>query len=98
MLALGQTQGQFCSGINRRRLLQVGGASAFGLSLPQLLQAEAGKPAADRKDISVILLWMGGGPSNIDTFDMKPEAPAEIRGEFGSIATKNPSLRICEHL
>ena len=97
MLTLGRTDGQYCSGLNRRALLELGSLSALGLSLPQLLQAESQtRPAKDQ--LSVILLWMGGGPSNIDTFDMKPNAPAEIRGEFNSIETKNPSLRICEHL
>ena len=81
---------------DRRSFLRVGGLSALGLSLPQLLQARAGAPAA--KDINVIQLWMGGGPSNIDTFDMKPDAPAEVRGEFKPIATNVPGVRVCEHL
>lgn len=78
---------------NRRAALQIGGISALGLTLPQLLAARE-----KRDDLNCIVLWMGGGPSNIDTFDMKPDAPAEVRGEFASIPTKIPSLRICEHL
>lgn len=82
--------------IDRRSFLRVGALSAFGLGLPQLL---AGREAAGaRKDVNCILLWMGGGPSNIDTFDMKPDAPAEIRGEFQSVATNVTGVRVCEHL
>lgn len=81
----------------RRALLKIGGLSVFGLSLPQILAAES-QSSREGKAKSVILLWMGGGPSNIDTFDMKPHAPAEIRGEFQSMATNLPGYRICEHL
>jgi hypothetical protein len=84
--------------LGRRAMLQVGGLSALGLGLPGLLAAESKIRPEQRKDLSCILLWMGGGPSNIDTFDMKLDAPAEIRGEFSSIPTNIPSLRICEHL
>jgi uncharacterized protein (DUF1501 family) len=73
-----------------------------GLSLPTLLRLQShGNVAArtrgkDRK--SVILIWLSGGPSHLDTWDPKPDAPAEVRGPFGSIATKVPGVRICEHL
>ena len=91
-----------CSGISRRSFLQIGGLATFGLSLPQFLQAKeseaAGKSPASGKAVSCILLWMQGGPSHIDTFDPKPDAPAEIRGEFGTVATTLPGIRICEHL
>ena len=93
MLSLGKTS----RGVSRRALLKVGGLSLFGLSLPQLLSAQS-PSGRGAKAQNVILLWMGGGPSNIDTFDMKPDAPAEIRGEFQSIDTNLPGLRICEHL
>jgi hypothetical protein len=63
-----------------------------------VLAARAQQPASARRDINCIVLWMGGGPSNIDTFDMKPDAPVEYRGDFNSIATRLPGLRICEHL
>lgn len=85
-------------GLSRRAALRIGGASILGLSLPKLLAAEAQQPADKRRGLSCIVLWMGGGPSNIDTFDMKPDAPAEIRGEFGSIDTNLPGVRVCEHL
>jgi hypothetical protein len=96
MLSFGSVPSRNCGGLDRRSFLRVGALSALGLSLPQLLQARANAPAA--KDINVILLWMGGGPSNIDTFDMKPDAPAEIRGEFRPIDTNVPGVRVCEHL
>src|SRR5262245_50984543 len=96
MFSLGSNPARTCSGVDRRSFLRVGALSAFGLGLPQLLAArEAG---AKERDINCILLWMGGGPSNIDTFDMKPDAPAEIRGEFKPIASNLPGVRVCEHL
>src|SRR5688500_4256041 len=97
MINLGTTTNQDYGGIHRRSLLKLGGLSLLGLSLPQVLaaQAQAGRQARAK---NVILLWMGGGTSNIDTFDMKPDAPAEIRGEFQSIDTNLPGLRVCEHL
>lgn len=81
----------------RRGLLQAGAVSWLGLSLPRLLAAQehaAGKPGRAKR---CILLFMWGGPSQLDTFDMKPNAPDEIRGDFQSIATPVPGLRVCEH-
>jgi hypothetical protein len=71
-----------------------------GLSLPGLLAAkeEAAKSGKGKRNKSVILIWMTGGPSHVDTLDVKPEAPPEIRGPFGTIATKLPGIRFCEHL
>ena len=76
-------------------------AGLAGLSLPQLLQRQAlaakgGQPTSKGK--SVILLWMAGGPSHIDTWDPKPDRPFENRGPFGVIQTKLPGVQICEHL
>ena len=88
----------------RRNFLQVGGQlGLLGLSLPQLFQAQAtagttpGQVTQPRIK-SCILIFYYGGPSHLDTFDMKPDAPAEVRGEFSSIATSVPGLRISEHL
>ena len=86
---------------DRRSVLKASLAGLAGLSLPGLLQvrgraAAAGHPLSDRK--SVILLWMTGGPSHIDTLDPKPNAPVENRGPFGTIPTALPGVRICEHL
>ena len=90
----------FCDRMTRRKSLQIGALSAFGLGLPGLLQAEqsgVGHPAASSKK-SVILVWMHGGPSQLDTFDMKPLAPSEYRGEFSPIASSLPGLDVCELL
>ena len=83
---------------NRRDLLKIGALGLTGLALPQLLQAESRHRDRRGRAKSVILLYQFGGPSHIDTFDPKPSAPAEIRGEFRSIATRMPGVRICEHL
>ena len=80
---------------SRRWFLQTGLAGLAGLSLPDLLRCRAAG-AATRK--AVILLWLSGGPSHLDTWDPKPDAPSEVRGPFGSIATKVPGVRISEHL
>ena len=82
---------------NRRQLLQVGMLGSVGLSLPDLLRLEA--RALNRSGpTSVVILWMRGGPSQHDMWDPKPDAPAEIRGEFASIATSVPGVRLSEHL
>src|ERR1700737_1155991 len=89
--------------LTRRRLLQAGCWGYLGLSLGGLLRAQASqaarksqRPAAAHIK-SCILIFYYGGPSHLDTFDMKPTAPAEARGEFKSIATSVPGLRLCEH-
>ncbi len=87
-----------CEGLSRRAWLQVGSLGLFGMSLPKLLQAEQAQPAVARKDTNFILLWTSGGLSNIDTLDMKPDAPVEYRGEFKPIASNLPGLSVCEHL
>ena len=82
---------------SRRNLLKASLAGLAGLTLPELLRqrARANSPAKAR---SIILLWMAGGPSQIDTLDPKPDRPLENRGPFGTTATKLPGVRICEHL
>ncbi|MDB5391318.1 MAG: hypothetical protein JWM11_6964 [Planctomycetaceae bacterium] len=87
-----------CEGLSRRAWLQVGGLSLFGLTMPQLLQAEAAQPSTSRKETNMILLWTSGGLANMDTLDMKPDAPVEFRGEFRPIDTNLPGLSVCEHL
>ena len=83
---------------SRRWFLQTGLAGLAGLSLPGLLRcrAEGGAPGASRK--AVILIWLSGGPSQLDTWDPKPAAPGEVRGPFGSIPTRIPGTRVGEHL
>lgn len=86
--------------IGRRSMLKASLAGVAGLSLADLLRSKAQASAAGLKPgsrKSVILLWMAGGPSHIDTWDVKPDAPAEIRGPFKSIETALPGVRICEY-
>jgi hypothetical protein len=81
-------------------VLRVGAAALFGsgVSLPQLLAAQAARAETGKDDVSLIVVFLQGGISTIDTWDMKPEAPAEIRGEFSPIATNVPGIELCEHL
>src|SRR5579871_4035770 len=82
---------------DRRRLLQVGGLGLLNLSLPRLLQASADTtPGQSPK--SCILILQQGGPSHLDTWDPKPDAPEDIRGPFSTIATRTPGVRVCELL
>lgn len=83
--------------MRRREFLRVG-ALGGSLSLGQFLQCREACAVDTTQQRSAILIFMRGGPSHLDTFDMKPEAPREYRGEFGAIPTKTPGIRICEHL
>lgn len=83
--------------ISRRKLLSIGSASLLGLSLPDLLRAESQSRIQPRAK-SIIFLHQWGGPSHHDTFDMKPDAPENVRGEFKPISTKVPGLQITERL
>jgi len=88
-----------CRGaISRRDVLKVGGLSFAGLTFADVLRLQAGTRSGATRAKSVILIWMRGGPSHIDSFDMKPDAPAEIRGEFRPIPTNVPGIEICEHM
>lgn len=87
-----------CDGVSRRDFLRVGALSALGLTLPDLLRAKAQAGATAGPDVSCILLWLQGGISHIDSFDPKPEAPTEVRGEFGTIATNVPGINLCDPL
>ncbi|MEK6238301.1 MAG: DUF1501 domain-containing protein, partial [Planctomycetales bacterium] len=82
--------------LNRRGFLQVGGLGAAGLSLPELLRHEAQAGPAAKKENSVLILWMRGGPSQHETWDPKPEAPVEFRGAFGSAKTNVPGIEIVD--
>jgi uncharacterized protein (DUF1501 family) len=84
--------------LTRRHLLQVGGISLLGLHLPGLLHAAERSAHRKARAKAIILLHQYGGPSHVDTLDMKPSAPDAIRGEFKPIATKVPGLSICERL
>jgi hypothetical protein len=80
----------------RRWFLQTGLAGLAGLSLPDLLRSQAAQPSG-KKNKAVILIWLSGGPSQLDTWDPKPDTPREVRGPFGSIATKVPGVRVSEY-
>jgi hypothetical protein len=86
-----------CDGIGRRQFLRLGGLGLTGLTLSDLLRSEAkaAMPAARPK--SIIYVVLSGGLSHIDSWDLKPDAPAEFRGEFKPIKTKVPGIEICEH-
>src|SRR5262249_34271718 len=90
-----------CEGFHRRDFLTIGSAGVLGLSLPNILAAEAraaskGEVAAKPKAKGVILVWLAGGPATIDMWDNKPEAPEGIRGEFKSIDTSAPGMQFAE--
>ncbi len=87
--------------VTRRRILQAAGGGLLGLTVPKLLAAEAAVPTAPAiraRAKSVIFMFLFGGPSQLETFDLKPEAPQQIRGPFKPIASRTSGLRICEHL
>ncbi|MDB5353510.1 MAG: hypothetical protein JWN86_4757 [Planctomycetota bacterium] len=94
MLTLNAGNRRLCDGVNRRAFLRVGAAGGIGLALPDLLRAAIGRSRAK----SIILFALEGGPAHQDLWDMKPEAPESIRGEFKPIATTVPGLSFCEHL
>ena len=84
-----------CDGIPRRDFLKLGGMAAGGLSMGQLLDLEA-KQGVGSSHKAVINAFLPGGPSHLDTFDLKPDASSEIRGEFSPIPTNVPGMEICE--
>jgi len=88
-------QSTHCDGFSRRNFLKVGGMAAGGLSLDQVLAMES-KSGSSSPHKSIINIYLPGGPSHLDMFDMKPDAPSEIRGEFRPIGTNVPGIQICE--
>ena len=84
-----------CDGYSRRNFLKIGGMAAGGLSLDQLMAMEA-KSGTSSSHKSIINIYLPGGPSHLDMFDLKPDAPSEIRGEFKPIRTNVPGMQICE--
>jgi hypothetical protein len=94
MLTIWGSQQRFCDGISRRNFLRIGAFGA-GLSLAGILRARAatGSPASGK---SAIMIYLPGGPSHMDMYDLKPAAPKEYRGEFKPIATNVPGVQICE--
>jgi hypothetical protein len=98
---LGRSTSSFCDRQSRRHFLKIGGLALGGLALPQILRAEAAKVAAGDKGLShkaIIMIYLSGGPSHQDMYDLKMDAPIEIRGSFHPIKTNVPGIEICEHL
>jgi hypothetical protein len=93
-LDLGRTP-RYCDGMNRRSFLQLGVAGLASVGLPHLLRARA-ETAGSRPDTAVILIWLDGGPSHMDLYDLKPDAPAEYRGIWKPIRTRVPGFDITE--
>ena len=92
-----------CDGVTRREILHVGGLTAFGLTLGNLSlgqsQASAQAPQREKKrSPACILIWLDGGPSHLETFDLKPDAPKEVRGPFQPTSTKVPGIHVCEYM
>lgn len=89
--------GRYCDGVSRRSFLKIGGAAVGGLSLPNLLRLEA-EAGVQRSHKSLILIYLCGGPPHQDMYDIKVNAPSEIRGPFNPITTNVPGIEICEKL
>jgi hypothetical protein len=87
---------RFCDGLTRRDFLHAGVLTPLGLGLSQLTALKAEGAAARDRDVNCIMLFLVGGPSQLDTWDMKPDAPAEVRGPFNPIATNVPGLQVSE--
>jgi len=109
MLRIMGSERQFCDGVTRREMLQIGGAGLMGFGLSDLLAnggAAAPSVVGSTTDLAgtfgkakhCIILFLYGSPSQLETFDPKPNAPADIRGPFQSIPTSVPGVRISEHL
>lgn len=101
MLNISGPVARHCDGHSRRHFLKIGGLSLGGMSLPQILRAEESSAASRGQSQShkaVIMIYLSGGPSHQDMYDLKMEAPLEIRGSFRPIATNVQGIEICEHL
>src|SRR5688572_1373590 len=88
----------FCDGISRRSFLRAGGLALGGLALSDFLRLKAQGAVANHRAKSVIMICLGGGPSHLDMYDMKPDAPAEFRGEFRPIKSNVSGMTLCELL
>ena len=95
MLTVYGPRTRYCDGVSRRSFLKVGALGVGGLTLPQLMRAEAASGKKTHK--SVIMVYLSGGLAHQDTFDLKPNAPAEVRGEFKPIPTNVPGIQFGEH-
>lgn len=96
MLSVFGSPKRLCDGITRRDMLTIGALGMGGLALPDILRAEAAQGSSSRK--AIIMIYLCGAPPHQDMYDLKMEAPAEVRGEFQPIDTNVPGIQICEHL
>jgi hypothetical protein len=94
----GRSSRPFCNRVSQLDVLRIGSAGIVGLTLADLLRSNAVASAKGGKAKSIINVILSGGLSHIDTFDMKLDAPREIRGSFEPIRTNLPGVQICEHL
>src|SRR4051812_37538284 len=99
MLNVGNVKIPVCHGLTRRSFLRLGSAGLAGMALPNLLTLEARGQTGTRPSRirNCITLFLVGSPGHLDTWDMKPDAPAEVRGRFRPISTNVPGIQICEH-
>ena len=97
MLTIYGNRSQFCDGVSRRNFMKIGALGLAGLSLPQILRTEAAAGMRNPHK-AVIMVYLPGGPSHQDMFDLKPDAPTDIRGEFNPIKTNVNGIQICEHM
>ena len=97
MLTIYGNSSRFCDGVSRRNFLKIGALGLGGIALPELLNAES-QSGTRLGHKAVIMVFLPGGPSHQDMFDLKTDAPSEVRGEFKPISTKVAGIQICEHL
>lgn len=97
MLTIPGPKSRFCDGISRRSWMQIGALGLGGLALPEILRGESGSGRTGQAR-GIIMVLLPGGPSHLDMYDLKPDAPTEIRGEFQPISTSVPGIEICELL
>ena len=97
MLTITGKAQRFCDGVSRRNFLKIGALGMGGMALPEILRAEA-QAHLGKSQKSIIMVYLPGGPSHQDMYDLKMDAPSEIRGSFLPIKTKVPGIQICEHL
>ncbi len=97
MLTIYGKSSRFCDGVSRRNFMKIGAIGLAGLSLPDVLRAEAASGSANPHK-AVIMVYLPGGPSHQDMYDLKPSAPSDIRGEFNPINTNVDGIQICEHM
>lgn len=87
---------RLCNGLTRRDVLRIGSMGVLGYTLADLLRMQAASADPEGRARNIVMIHMSGGPSHVDTWDPKPDAPAEVRGEFKAIGTNVPGIRICE--